>query len=56
MFTVQLSDLELIDGGYENDPTMRVKVNFLFSAATGSKNTAVVYFDKGWVSASLSGA
>jgi len=28
MFTVELSDLELMEGGYENDPTMRVKVNF----------------------------
>ena len=45
MFTVELSDLELMEGGYENDPTMRVKVNFPFSAATGTKNTAVVYFE-----------
>jgi quercetin dioxygenase-like cupin family protein len=45
MFTVKLSELELFDGGYENDPTMRVKVNFPFSAATGTKNTAVVYFE-----------
>jgi hypothetical protein len=33
MFTVELSGLELVEGGYENDPTMRVKVNFPFSAA-----------------------
>ncbi len=45
MFTVRLSDLELLEGGYENDPTMRAKVNFPFSAATGSKNTAVAYFE-----------
>ena len=45
MFTVRLSDLELQEGGYENDPTMRTKVNFPFSAATGSKNTAVAYFE-----------
>jgi quercetin dioxygenase-like cupin family protein len=45
MFTVQLSELELLEGVYENDPTMRVKVNFPFSAATGTKNTAVVYFE-----------
>jgi hypothetical protein len=32
MFTVELSDLELMEGGYENDPTMRLKVNFPFSA------------------------
>ena len=45
MFTVELSELELFHGGYENDPTMRVKVDFPFSAATGAKNTAVVYFE-----------
>ena len=45
MFTVRLSDLELQEGGYENDPTMRTKVNFPFSAATGSKNTAVAYVE-----------
>ncbi len=33
------------EAGYENDPTMRVKANFPFSAATGTKNTAVVYFE-----------
>ena len=45
MFTVELSELELFHGGYENDPTMQVKVDFPFSAATGPKNTAVVYFE-----------
>ena len=45
MYTVRLSDLELPEGGYENDPTMRVKGNSPFSAATGTKNTAVVYFE-----------
>src|ERR671916_106395 len=45
MFTVELSELELFHGGYENDPTMQVKVDFPFSAATGAKNTAVVYFE-----------
>src|ERR687891_1481757 len=45
MFTVELSELELFHGGYENDPTMRVKVTFPFSVATGNKNTAVVYFE-----------
>src|ERR671912_2199250 len=45
MYTVRLSDLELPEGGYENDPTMRVKGNSPFSAATGAKNTAVVYFE-----------
>jgi hypothetical protein len=45
MFTVELSELGLLEGGYENDPTMRTKVNFPFSAATGTKNTTVVYFE-----------
>ena len=45
MFTARLSDLGLLEGGYENDPTMRVKVDFPFSAATGTKNTAAVYFE-----------
>jgi quercetin dioxygenase-like cupin family protein len=45
MFTAALSDIELMEGSYENDPAMHVKVNFPFSAATGAKNTAVVYFE-----------
>ncbi len=45
MYTVRLSELELPEAGYENDPTMRAKANFPFSAATGNKNTAVVYFE-----------
>src|ERR671912_1529195 len=45
MYTVRLSELELPEGGYENDPTMRVKGNSPFSAATGTKNSAVVYFE-----------
>jgi quercetin dioxygenase-like cupin family protein len=45
MYTVQLSELELPEAGYENDPTMRAKGTSPFSAATGTKNTAVVYFE-----------
>jgi quercetin dioxygenase-like cupin family protein len=45
MYTVRLSELEMPEAGYENDPTMRVKADFPFSAATGTKNTAVVYFE-----------
>ena len=45
MFTRELSELALFHGGYENDSTMQVKVDFPFSAATGAKNTAVVYFE-----------
>ena len=30
---------------YENDPAMRLKVTFPLSLGTGTKNTAVVYFE-----------
>jgi len=30
---------------YEDDPTMRIKVNFPFFLGTATKNTAVVYFE-----------
>ena len=45
MHTVRLSELEMPEAGYENDPTMRAKGNSPFSAAPGNKNTAVVYFE-----------
>ena len=45
MISVKGSELELLEAGYEDDPTMRVKATFPFSAATGTKNTAVVYFE-----------
>jgi quercetin dioxygenase-like cupin family protein len=45
MYTVRLSELEMPEAGYENDPTMRATAAFPFSAATGTKNTAVVYFE-----------
>ena len=45
MRTTDLNSLELIDVWYENDPAMRVRVNFPFFAATGTENTAVVYFE-----------
>ena len=45
MYTVRLSELELPEAGYENDPTMRAKASFPFSAATGTKSTAGVYFE-----------
>jgi quercetin dioxygenase-like cupin family protein len=45
MYTVRLSELELPEAGYENDPTMRAKASFPFSAATGTKSAAVVYFE-----------
>lgn len=45
MQTANLNHLELADAWYENDPAMRVKVNFPFFAATGNKSSAVVYFE-----------
>ena len=44
MIAERIEDLELMEGWYEDDPTMRVKVNFPFFLGTGTKNTAVVYF------------
>jgi quercetin dioxygenase-like cupin family protein len=38
-------DLELMEVWYETDPTMRLKVNFPLFLGTGTKNTAVVYFE-----------
>ena len=45
MTLADLNHLELGDAWYENDPAMRVKVNFPFYAATGNESTAVVYFE-----------
>jgi quercetin dioxygenase-like cupin family protein len=41
---VNLNQLQLPEFAYESDPTARVRGAFPFSAATGNKNTAVVYF------------
>jgi quercetin dioxygenase-like cupin family protein len=41
----RIEELELMEVWYEDDPTMRVKVNFPFFLGTGTKNTAVVYFE-----------
>jgi quercetin dioxygenase-like cupin family protein len=41
----KINELELMEVWYEDDPTMRVKVNFPFFLGTGTKNTAVVYFE-----------
>jgi len=41
----RIDELELVEVWYENDPTMRVKVNFPFFLGTGTKSTAVVYFE-----------
>jgi quercetin dioxygenase-like cupin family protein len=40
-----IEDLELMEVWYENDPTMRLKVSFPLFMGTGTKNTAVVYFE-----------
>src|ERR671920_187863 len=45
MIAERIEDLELLEVWYEDDPTMRIKVNFPFFLGTGTKNTAVVYFE-----------
>jgi len=45
MIAERLDQLELVEVWYENDPTMRLKVNFPFFLGTGTKSTAVVYFE-----------
>ena len=45
MIAEKIDELELMEVWYEDDPTMRVKVNFPFFLGTGTKNTAVVYFE-----------
>jgi len=45
VISAKISELELMEVSYEDDPTMRVKVNFPFYVGTGTKNTAVVYFE-----------
>jgi quercetin dioxygenase-like cupin family protein len=41
----RIEELELMEVWYEDDPTMRLKVNFPFFLGTGTKSTAVVYFE-----------
>jgi len=41
----KIDELELMEVWYEDDPTMRVKVNFPFFLGTGTRSTAVVYFE-----------
>jgi quercetin dioxygenase-like cupin family protein len=47
MKSVDFANLELLDAWYENDPAMRIRVSFPFYAATGCKDSAVVYFEIG---------
>ncbi len=45
VISAKIDELELMEVSYEDDPTMRVRVNFPFYVRTGTKNTAVVYFE-----------
>jgi len=45
MQTADLNHLDMVDAWYENDPAMRITVNFPFYAATGNESSAVVYFE-----------
>ncbi len=45
MIAERIDQLELMEVWYENDPTMRLKVNFPFFVGTGTKSTAIVYFE-----------
>lgn len=41
----RIEGLELVEAWYEDDPTMRVRVDFPFFLGTGTASTAVVYFE-----------
>lgn len=43
--TADLAHLEMLNAWYENDPAMRITVNFPFYAGTGNKQSSVVYFE-----------
>jgi quercetin dioxygenase-like cupin family protein len=45
MQAVQIDELELFEGWSESDPKMRVRAGFPISSGTGTKSTAVVYFE-----------
>ncbi len=45
MIGAKIDELELMEVSYEDDPTMRVRFNFPFYVGSGTKNTAVVYFE-----------
>lgn len=45
MIAEKIDQLELMEAWYEDDPTMRLKVSFPFFVGTGTKSTAVVYFE-----------
>ena len=45
MVGARIDELELLEVWYEEDPTMRVRVNFPFFVGNGTMSTAVVYFE-----------
>jgi quercetin dioxygenase-like cupin family protein len=45
MQATQINELELFEGWSESDPDMRVRAAFPVSSGTGTKSTAVVYFE-----------
>jgi len=45
MIAEKIDELELMEVWYEDDPTMRIRVNFPFYVGTGTKSTAIVYFE-----------
>jgi quercetin dioxygenase-like cupin family protein len=45
MQAVQIDELELFEGWSQSDPGMRVRAGFPISSGTGTKSTAVVYFE-----------
>jgi quercetin dioxygenase-like cupin family protein len=45
MQAVQIDELELFEGWSQSDTEMRVRAGFPISSGTGTKSTAVVYFE-----------
>jgi quercetin dioxygenase-like cupin family protein len=45
MIAADLSNLDLLNAWYDNDPAMQIRVSFPFFAATGYQNSAVVYVE-----------
>ncbi len=45
MQAVQIDELELFEGWSQGDAGMRVRASFPISSGTGTKSTAVVYFE-----------
>jgi quercetin dioxygenase-like cupin family protein len=45
VITANFNELELMEGWAEEDPSIRLRVDFPIFAATGAKSSAVVYFE-----------